>query len=79
MQNSIDAQAFLKALKKQLANPIRGKDLYTEAAREVTGIPDLELTKEQRSQCKLLAHAVMYGAPIEFALTRPMNSKSSAS
>lgn len=61
MAVTIDYHKYQKAVLRLMENPQPGTDLYIEAAREASGQPDLELTPEQRRQCKQAAYASIYG------------------
>lgn len=59
----IDYHKFCVALRRMLYNPpAHGVDMYTAACRVASGIPDLDLTPEQRSDVKTAAYSVIYGA-----------------
>lgn len=58
---SIDFQKFNEALEYCIKNPTSEVDTLTAAVRRATGILDLDLTPEQRSQAKMAAHGQLYG------------------
>lgn len=57
----LDFQKYTEAVARMMKDPkMEGYDIYTMAAREVSGDPTLVLTKEQRNQCKMAAYGTIY-------------------
>jgi len=62
---TLDFVEYGEAVQFYLRNPVPGVDIYTAAARKVSGVPDLVLTKEQRRQCKQASFFIVYGGTPE--------------
>jgi DNA polymerase I-like protein with 3'-5' exonuclease and polymerase domains len=64
----IDVHRFLQAFCQCRGTAVLGADIFTVAAQRASGIPDLELTREQRQALKTMVHAMNYGATETMAM-----------
>ena len=71
---SIDLLRFTEALREVILNPVDEVDTDTAAARKATGLPNLDLTPEQRRQCKQAGFGAIYGIGTE-ALMKALGKK----